>query len=113
MKKEKTRVTAIVCEKCGDTIYSRDRHDFHYCSCGDVAIDGGFDYMKVSFKTGMPKIVHVDVDATKKELFDDWNYQTDKFGVITKNESKTPLTKKKNSVKITTTRVKIKNDKIV
>jgi len=32
---------AIYCKKCHDTIESRDIHDFKYCSCGTVGIDGG------------------------------------------------------------------------
>ena len=38
-------VNAIQCPRCGDTIYSRTRHDYRSCSCGSVSIDGGFDYM--------------------------------------------------------------------
>ena len=32
---------AIQCRKCSETIESKHRHDFKYCSCGAVAIDGG------------------------------------------------------------------------
>jgi len=32
---------AIQCRKCSDTIESKHRHDFKYCSCGAVGIDGG------------------------------------------------------------------------
>jgi Rps23 Pro-64 3,4-dihydroxylase Tpa1-like proline 4-hydroxylase len=32
---------AIYCKKCHHTIESRDIHDFKYCSCGTVGIDGG------------------------------------------------------------------------
>jgi hypothetical protein len=32
---------AIQCRKCSETIESKHRHDFKYCSCGSVAIDGG------------------------------------------------------------------------
>ena len=32
---------AIQCRKCLDTIESKHRHDFKYCSCGAVGIDGG------------------------------------------------------------------------
>ena len=41
------KIKAIKCKKCGDTIYSRNTHDFHYCSCKTVAVDGGFDYLRV------------------------------------------------------------------
>ena len=32
---------AIQCKKCMETIESKHRHDFKYCSCGAVGIDGG------------------------------------------------------------------------
>jgi hypothetical protein len=32
---------AIYCKKCTDTIESLFQHDFKYCSCGAVGIDGG------------------------------------------------------------------------
>ena len=32
---------AIQCKKCLDTIESKHRHDFKYCSCKSVGIDGG------------------------------------------------------------------------
>jgi hypothetical protein len=32
---------AIKCRKCLETIESKDIHDFKYCSCGAVGIDGG------------------------------------------------------------------------
>ena len=36
----------IRCRKCGDTIESLHVHDFKWCSCGRVAVDGGLDYLK-------------------------------------------------------------------
>ena len=32
---------AIQCKKCLETIESKHRHDFKYCSCRAVGIDGG------------------------------------------------------------------------
>ena len=32
---------AIQCRKCLETIESKHIHDFKYCSCGAVGIDGG------------------------------------------------------------------------
>ena len=34
---------AIYCKKCLETIESKHRHDFKYCSCNAVGIDGGID----------------------------------------------------------------------
>ena len=39
----------IKCKSCGDIIISTYRHDFKRCSCGRVAVDGGYDYLKRSF----------------------------------------------------------------
>ncbi len=39
--------TGIKCLKCDDEIYSLYRHDFKWCKCGAVAIDGGDDYIKI------------------------------------------------------------------
>lgn len=34
------------CNRCGDEIESTSRHDFKWCSCHSVAVDGGHDYLK-------------------------------------------------------------------
>lgn len=34
------------CLKCGDEIESKHRHDFVQCSCGNVFVDGGKDYLR-------------------------------------------------------------------
>ena len=39
----------IKCNHCGDIIVSEYRHDFKYCKCGKVAVDGGNDYLRRSF----------------------------------------------------------------
>jgi len=31
----------VKCLKCGDIITSNYRHDFRWCSCESVAVDGG------------------------------------------------------------------------
>lgn len=36
----------IKCKHCGDIIESISVHDFKFCSCGKVAIDGGKHYLK-------------------------------------------------------------------
>jgi len=88
-------VTAIQCPDCGDLIYSRAHHDFHGCSCWDtkedhstgVAVDGGFEYLRVC--GGWDGKAHrIKIDATKRELYDDWNRGKDKFGTIPKKKAK-------------------------
>ena len=41
---------AIRCNLCGDEIESTDRHDYVPCSCGACAVDGGYSYLRRSFK---------------------------------------------------------------
>lgn len=36
----------IRCNKCGDVIESVHRHDFKFCKCGAVAVDGGEGYLR-------------------------------------------------------------------
>lgn len=45
-------INAIRCLKCQDLIVSTHRHDLKWCSCGNVAVDGGKDYLKRSFAEG-------------------------------------------------------------
>ncbi len=37
---------SIKCLNCEDVIKSTYRHDFKFCKCGSVAVDGGLDYLK-------------------------------------------------------------------
>lgn len=39
----------VKCLKCGDQIYSAHRHDFKFCSCESIGVDGGMDYLKRVF----------------------------------------------------------------
>jgi hypothetical protein len=75
-------VHGLECLKCGDRIYSRARHDFRSCECGDIFVDGGFDYMRGGYKDKPPIDVEIDVDATIKELYDDWNLGRNLFGRV-------------------------------
>ena len=43
---EKIITNKIRCKKCGDVIESTHRHDFKFCKCGVVAVDGGKDYLR-------------------------------------------------------------------
>ena len=48
----KRRITknAVKCKICGDKIESTYRHDFVTCSCGNVSVDGGHDYLRRAFR---------------------------------------------------------------
>ena len=39
-------INRIKCNKCEDTIESISVHDFKFCKCGAVAVDGGHDYLR-------------------------------------------------------------------
>ena len=40
------KVNKIRCNKCGEIIESKSVHDFKFCKCGAVAVDGGKDYLR-------------------------------------------------------------------
>lgn len=42
-------INAVKCKKCGEVIRSKNRHDFRWCSCKSVAVDGGSWYTKRVF----------------------------------------------------------------
>lgn len=37
---------SLICNKCKDEIISTHVHDFKYCRCGAIAVDGGNCYLK-------------------------------------------------------------------
>ena len=43
---KRIRCNKIKCKKCGYIIESIDVHDFKWCSCGAVAVDGGREYLR-------------------------------------------------------------------
>lgn len=44
----------IKCRECNDVIESTSRHDFKYCTCGNVFVDGGEDYLRFGWKISPP-----------------------------------------------------------
>lgn len=46
---EKIKVNKIRCKRCGDIIESKTGHDFKFCKCGAVAVDGGKEYLRRCF----------------------------------------------------------------
>lgn len=75
------KVNAIKCKECGDTIYSRARHDWRECSCKNSFVDGGVDYLRYGGMASEAFQVEVDVKDAR-ELYDDWNFSRDKYGLI-------------------------------
>ena len=45
-KKSNIITNKIKCINCGDVLESKEENDFKRCGCGNVAIDGGHDYLK-------------------------------------------------------------------
>ncbi len=43
---QKILINKIKCKKCGDIIESVSVHDFKFCKCGAVAVDGGHEYLR-------------------------------------------------------------------
>ena len=41
---------AIKCKLCNDIIESKSVHDFVTCSCGNVSVDGGHEYLRRCFR---------------------------------------------------------------
>lgn len=86
----KTRVWTVTCPNCRKEIYSRARHDYHTCGCPfQTMVDGGFSgYIRYGGKDiGLLRgsFRYRFVNATKQELYDDWNRRIDRFGrIITK-----------------------------
>jgi hypothetical protein len=75
-------VTGIQCPTCKEKIWSRHRHDCHPCRCGEVAVDGGRDYLRVTFRGKKPpKHVKVDTEAPARCPSCDTPY-TDHLGLI-------------------------------
>ena len=46
---EKIKINKIRCKRCGDIIESKTAHDFKFCKCGVVAVDGGKEYLRRCF----------------------------------------------------------------
>lgn len=75
-------INARHCPKCNYVIFSRVRHDFRWCKCKTIGIDGGQEYEHLTFKKSPKEALRIqlDISITPKELFDDWNLRYDKWG---------------------------------
>ena len=43
---KKILVNKIQCKKCNDIIESKHVHDFKWCTCKSIAVDGGLEYLR-------------------------------------------------------------------
>ena len=61
-------VNKIKCKKCGDVIESTYRHDFKFCKCGAVAVDGGKDYLRrLGYEEDYEELSEVEKEDKKDE----------------------------------------------
>lgn len=81
-KFQKQYVTVAECPLCGDILFSRARHDYRTCSCGNTSVDGGLDLFKLSWAKKKPKSYRLVIIQTKHQLYDDWNTGANLFGLI-------------------------------
>lgn len=58
---------SVKCLKCGDIIESVRRHDFVTCSCGNVSVDGGKDYLRRCFQE---KDSYIEMSETEEVIND-------------------------------------------
>lgn len=86
----RTRVNTVTCPECRTEIYSRARHDFRTCGCRFTTfVDGGFDYFRHG-GTNLDRLVCCVryVNATRTQLYADWNLGKNVFGIIGKKGQK-------------------------
>lgn len=52
----------IQCKKCNDIIESKNVHDFKWCTCKSIAVDGGLEYLR---RVGNPEDI---IELSKFEI---------------------------------------------
>ena len=82
------KIDALECNNCHSVIFSRARHDFRWCACKRIAIDGGFDYCKISGNPQDVGYVSFELDVTKEQLHNDWSKIKNKYGLYIPGSAK-------------------------
>lgn len=59
---KKILVNKIQCKKCNDIIESKNVHDFKWCTCKSIAVDGGLEYLR---RVGNPEDI---IELSKFEI---------------------------------------------
>jgi len=57
----KIKTNKVQCKKCNEIIESKHCHDFVTCSCGEVSVDGGRDYLRRCFKGKIPEDSYIEL----------------------------------------------------
>lgn len=82
------KISAIKCTNCNSILFSRARHDFRWCECKRIAIDGGFDYCKVSGSMKDISWIEIEVDTTIDKLYKDWSKIKNRYGLYVPGTAK-------------------------
>jgi len=53
------------CRLCSSIIQSKHMHDLVICSCGEISVDGGFDYFHASVKSDTSNLLIVDDEGNE------------------------------------------------
>ncbi len=61
-------VNKIKCNHCGDIIESTSVHDFKWCKCRTVYVDGGHDYLKRGFKNSPYDYTDLSITVNNDEV---------------------------------------------
>jgi hypothetical protein len=67
----------VKCLKCGDVIESKSVHDFKYCTCGNVAVDGGHDYLRRCFKDDVNTWADLSETYQEERIPSEWELEYD------------------------------------
>ena len=61
---------SVKCNLCGDIIVSEDVHDFKFCKCGSVSVDGVNDYLRRTYKNSRDDYTELseyeEIESTEK-----------------------------------------------
>ena len=64
---KKIKENKIECKNCGDIIESKNVHNFVQCTCENVAVDGGKEYLKRTFPNGKPEDWYEELSTFEEE----------------------------------------------
>jgi hypothetical protein len=46
-------INAVYCKRCNEVVQSKSVHDFQWCSGRHIYVDGGNDYQRVGWNSGV------------------------------------------------------------
>ena len=47
------------CRQCLEILESVDRHDFYWCGCGAIFVDGGLEYIRRGARDSMNDVIEL------------------------------------------------------